>query len=608
MRARRPEDRSRGVIPTKGLGVRGSPTDRESVTPLSQMSARLRALALPRSGPDDERERAQVAFAVMVAWLAVLVAAVTSLVAASSAPLTASATAICGGVFVAVGVGLKLGMRGRVAFRAVFATTWLLFVVSALGETGPDLALVAWCAIFPLATTLFEGPRAGVGAFALSLACVAAMFGAAALDLPRSEPSGALTGLRMASLMITAFLLSLAGARMRDAALEEARRAAQARTYFLASMSHEFRTPMNGVIGLAEAMLERPRSVEDHESLRLIKRSGRQLLSLIDDVIDVARLDSGRLAIKPEATELRALVEESVELVRASQPDKGVVVRVDIPSEVPSWVQLDPLRTRQVLTNLTANALKFTHTGEVVIALSVDAPVGSSPTLVLVVRDTGVGIPADAMARLFSPFEQAHRARKNQPGSGLGLAITRQLVTLMGGTVELASTVGEGTRATIRLPLELASPRPATIEAPQAKASGAAPQRAVLVVDDNEINLRVALALVRRAGYRAYAAIDGREAIEAVRERDFDFVLMDCHMPEMDGFEATRHIRALGGGRGRVPIIAVTASALAEEHEACLAAGMDACTTKPLTLDALEKVFATARSDRPGSTAPQRLG
>jgi len=572
--------------------------------------ARALAWLLPEPGPsDDDQARFRASFAATVAWLGALVAVTTGPLSAVSVPASGLATGVAGVVFVALGLALKRGLRPRIVFSGVFATTWALFVVTQLFEAGgPDPGLVAWCAVFPLATTLFDGARWGVAAFVIGGLCIAAMYGVAALDLPRETPAVTLTISRHVSFLFSAFLLALVGARIRDAALAEARAAAQARTYFLASMSHEFRTPMNGVIGLAEAMLERPRSVEDHESLRLIKRSGRQLLALIDDIIEFARLDAGRLVVKPESTDLRALVEESIELTRASFPDKGVVVRIDIPSEIPEWIELDPLRMRQVLTNLTANALKFTHTGEVVVELGIIEPDSATPTLELVVRDTGIGIPADAIARVFAPFEQAHRTKK-QPGSGLGLAITRQLVTLMGGTVELTSTVGTGTRACVRLPLIIGAPRPATIEVPlRAPVSEGDRQRTVLVVDDNEINLRVAMALVRRAGYRAHAAMDGAQAIEAVRDVTFDVVLMDCHMPELDGLEATRRIRALGGERSRVPIIAVTASALAEEHEACLASGMDACTTKPLTLETLERVFAQVLAGAPPPPSVRESG
>ncbi|MFO0747581.1 MAG: response regulator [Myxococcota bacterium] len=209
------------------------------------------------------------------------------------------------------------------------------------------------------------------------------------------------------------------------------------------------------------------------------------------------------------------------------------------------------------------------------------------------VSDTGVGIPAAELERVFEPFEQV-RGHERYIGHGLGLAITRQLVELMGGSIALESDLGRGTRVAVRLPL-VPTAAPAPVDGALER-SARASAAAVLVVDDNEINLRVAAALVRRAGFQVQLARDGREALRAVETQPFALVLMDCHMPEMDGFEATRCIRLLNSPARTTPIIAVTANALPEERERCLAAGMNACATKPLTLADLERAFGEALS------------
>jgi len=523
---------------------------------------------------------------VSVTWIAVGMAA--SIAPFAFAASTGSGFVLTGMAlgFATLGLALKLGAPARLAFWLLCLVAASLFAVLPLIEGGPDPSLLGWCAVFPLALTLFDGARAGAIGLAVGVATALAMLAVADAAPPDAHPSSTLSIVRGVGLVVISFLFALVSERMRSAALARAQAAMRARTYFLASMSHEFRTPMNGVIGVAESMLERPRSVEDHEALQLIKRSGHQLLGLIGDTLDLASLDAGRVAIRPEPTSIAQLAHDAVELTGAAFRMEGITLRIEVAEHVPPWLELDPLRVRQVLTNLVGNALKFTQVGSVV--LRVDT-IGSE--LLLTVTDTGVGIAPAALERIFEPFERAHPDAR-VAGHGLGLAITRQLVELMQGTIGITSQVGRGTSISVRLPLR---PAPAPLHQ-SAELPADRHERAVLVVDDNEVSLRVAAALVRRSGFQVVVARTGEEALKAVAERPFALVLMDCHMPQMDGFEATRRIRMLPGAAATTPVVAVTASAMPEEHEDCLAAGMNASTVKPLTLDALERVIARSLS------------
>jgi CheY-like chemotaxis protein/two-component sensor histidine kinase len=375
--------------------------------------------------------------------------------------------------------------------------------------------------------------------------------------------------------------------QLRDAAIERMVLADRAKTAFLATISHEIRTPMNGVLGMTEVMLQGELPEEQRERLGVVQRSGQLLVSLVNDLLDITRLESGMLAIERAPFELQDLLSDVRALAAPLAAAKGLQLDVELDPALPRAVLGDSHRLAQVLNNLVSNAVKFTTTGSVRLAVSREVAEQVRFSIV----DTGMGIDAAVLPRLFSLFQQADSSTTRRfGGSGIGLALSQQLVGLMGARIAVASTPGQGSTFSFSLALPR-SAQPAPRPSPQrpgpllAKGSDR-----VLVVDDNPINLRVAAALVERAGFQVDLARNGQEALDAVSRaaQPFAVVLMDCHMPVMDGFEATERIRALHGPAARTPIIALTASAAPEDLAACQRAGMNDCVTKPVSFAELK--------------------
>jgi two-component system, sensor histidine kinase len=378
--------------------------------------------------------------------------------------------------------------------------------------------------------------------------------------------------------------------------LELARRAAeeanQAKSKFLAHMSHEIRTPMNGILGMAE-LLSRCR-LDDAQArqVQAIAGCGKSLMAILNDLLDLSKIEAGRLQLEAQVFDLHQAVHDCCELMSAHASDKGLSLMVELPDSVPRHVVGDLLRLQQVLRNLLGNALKFTPQGAVTVA------VGHGPRpgeLRLCVRDSGIGISAEACERLFKPFEQADSSTSRRfGGTGLGLSISRDLVQMMGGSIGVHSTPGVGSEFFFTLPLPLApegAQRAASLPA-QAPGTGwtGAPQ--VLLVEDNEVNLLYAEAVLKDMGAAVSAARDGAQALAAVQQRSFDLVLMDCNMPGMDGLSATPRLREIERrlGRRRTPVVAFSANAMAEDRDAFAAAGMDDFIAKPYRGDELRAV------------------
>ncbi len=543
---------------------------------------------LPARRPPSEDALFRLRFAVAAVWLAIAVAVATVIIGHGAMPHTALLSGITGALMLGVGVALKLGAPVRPAFWTSAVLIATLYALIPLGEAHLDYALVMWVALLPVAATLFDGLRGGIVGLGLALATFAAMLYTSEVELlARSAPSSFVSASRAVLFFATIFVLAAVFERLRKNAVMRALHAAQMRTYFLASMSHEIRTPMNGVIGLVEVLLEDIADPEQRRHLELIQRSGQELVSLINDIIDFSMIDRGRLTVDAKPTEIREVVADCVALSRGVVRAPELMVVADVAADVPAWIETDPLRVRQILMNLIGNALKFTGQGEIVVRVA-----RRDDALVLTISDTGIGIPPEALGRLFQPFEQAHgEYRAHFGGSGLGLAITRQLVDLLGGTIEVTSRVGKGSTFTVTLPLvEAAVPAPQ--RAPELGGPVWSGPRDVLVVDDNEVNRFVAATLVSRAGFVPHVAKEGREALSQMQERAFAFVLMDCVMPGMDGFEATRRIRALDAPARDTPIIALTASVMPEDRAQCIAAGMDGFAQKPLTSEGLMEAIA----------------
>ncbi|WP_339915100.1 ATP-binding protein [uncultured Brevundimonas sp.] len=399
--------------------------------------------------------------------------------------------------------------------------------------------------------------------------------------------------------------------------LAEARDAAEAanmaKSQFLANMSHEIRTPLNGVIGIAQALAETELSPQQQEMLELIHSSGNTLQALLSDILDLARVESGRLALTEEGYDLIRAVTEAGQLYAATAQEKGLQFYVEIAPDVERWVFGDVVRLKQILTNLVSNAVKFTTSGFVTLSVAPGPCRGETRTLRFTVEDTGIGFDSETRERLFSRFEQADGAiTRRFGGSGLGLAISHQLATMMDGEMDCESEPGGGSTFILTIPLRVAQAPEITDDeqVPVRENQGTANIR-VLLADDHPTNRKVVELILAQAGVELTMAENGVEALEAFRSRKFDLVLMDMQMPVMDGLTATREIRLHEAAMGtpRTPIVMLTANALGEHIEAAEAAGADLHVAKPFNarelLGLVLEYPGSAAADRPADEAGQ---
>ena len=368
--------------------------------------------------------------------------------------------------------------------------------------------------------------------------------------------------------------------------------ASKAKSEFLATMSHELRTPLNGVIGMTELLRGTTLDGKQREFVDACHASGRALLDLINDILDFSKIEAGKLELDRHGFDLEELVRSTVDMVAISARQKELRVDCLIAPGLHRHLCGDSARLRQVLINLIGNAIKFTEKGHVRVQVGAGSDSGIDAAIRFVVADTGIGIPADRVTRLFEPFSQADSSTtRKYGGTGLGLAISRNLVELMGGRIGVESQAGRGSTFWFEVPLPAADSPPAAAESLPDAADSPLRQtvslagRRVLLAEDNPINQMFAREVLRQAGIECSTVANGREALEALVNAPFDLVLMDCQMPEMDGFEATRRVRQWeleGRLQGHLPVVALTANAIKGDRERCLEAGMDAYVSKPV--------------------------